>query len=308
MKERLALDIDLWRNKSSKQIARELTSAFVEQGEASLEKQITFTLISPDEFRSLGLRWDTKIDWAENAACFKIRHWMDEQSDDFLLWISPPSGDYYLGCSFDIYQWATLANGEKKLGIWSITERYSPEDCVAIANQIQSVILGQEESFKDPELLRCSVTRFCPQNGQTWVDFLKRFFGSSEIWQAIENGEAKRLNTEIQEKSEEVIDDTMYERILQVRARKEQIWLGAQIERMMEIRTGRSFRPMGLCGSSNQMFLRQTEGIQTMISQKIITKVEIKNGQRVYECPICGADVKAGEKCPVSGCDWRAPQ
>lgn len=288
MRERLALDISHWQQKSREQIARELASANIEQGMASLGKRVTYTALPIEEFFSLPLPWERAIDWQENAAYFKIRRWINQGGDGFLLWISPAEAGCYSESRFTVY-----CLSQDQLEIWGICEdNFSQADCLAVAKK-----LGYQDGH-DPRILRCTPIRFKPAKNQSWFDFLRPYFGTEEIWQEIASGRVKAVSADFEKKAAVVVEKTMA-KIHGARSFEEKILVGATIEKLMETATGQRFQMMGSCGLSNQAALSQ------LLNQSP-AKVEFKAGQKIYICPVCRVPVKAGEKCP--NCQWRAPQ
>jgi hypothetical protein len=288
MNERLALDIRLWRDKSEEAIANDLASAADEQRQGSLTERVNVFTLTVDDFAKLqtGLSWKTESDRQENEAYFKILDWSQRNVSGFMLWISPSSAEYSES-RFTVYQLSSTKEG-KTLHGWAICGEETEEECLKVAEQIRS---------KPSDELRSNPFPFNPGNLR-WTSFLSEFFGSPEIWQAIDSGSVEREKERIKAVAQKIAKEKIGI-IRQSRTLKEAVVVGAMIEKAMEKRAGIVFQDKGSCGLSNSAVLEKiNKPVQAYVQSN---KRESKKGQYVKKCPFCHRKINSviypGYKC-----------
>jgi hypothetical protein len=292
-------------------VVEDIASWFTENNAGGLEKRINprvliflnGELVDPKESLKPigeGLRQVTRIDILENQGYKDICQWIEQTEWGYGIWISPP-GDDYKESRFVVYH-VEQKGDQKVVFLWGICGYQTGEECVAVANELQESNPDgyKQKIFKNPDELRTKVITFDPPGNTPWTYYLSNFsIAPLEVWQAIDNGDAEELKQEALRQAELVYEE------------KRAALVGAQTGRetevvvmSMEMEMQRRMGVRVLPGPCDALF---HDGIFSQVFKKA-TKAEIKNGQRVYECPICGVDVKAGKKCPIPGCNWRAPQ
>lgn len=296
--ENPALNVVGFAGRPAEAVIEDLASWAVENNVGKLHERINprviffrnGQLVDPKEnLKPLnqGLRVETRLDKLENRGYQDICSWLKKTNFGYGLWISPPS-KVYSETRFVVYQVETQ-NGEKVVSLWGLCGYQTGEQCLKIANSLQT-----ERIFYHPDKLRAKVIPFQPLGNSPWTYYLNLFgIAPLEVWQAIENGDAQKAKETALAGAAVV-----YRRAEQDFGKARNFEQKAQIvynaENEMRQRLGRDIRP-GPCVSTQSIF------------NTVFNKTEKKEGEKTYTCPYCGAKVGAGQKCPVQGCDWRAP-
>jgi len=278
-------------------VIENIASWAVENGEDGLETRINpcvllfkdGELVDPkDNFKPLsqGLRVETRTDKLENQGYRDICRWLKRTDFGYGVWISP-SSEEYPESRFVVYR-VKCQGSQKIVYLWGLCGYQTGKQCLAIANQLQETRI-----FRHPDGLRTKVIPFEPPGNTPWTYYLSHFFiAPLEVWRAIENGDAQ--------KAKEI---ALAHAAAAYRGKRQQFDNAvsmaekAQVVFDLEAEMRRRLGPIqsGPCDSLQSAFTA------------IFNRAEIKEGEGFYTCPYCGVPVKPGQKCPVDGCDWRAP-
>lgn len=280
----------------------DLASSLVEQGNRPMEERINYHELYFDKKGLIrdkkthqallqGLRKQTRLDKLEIKGAQAMCHWAQNQTKEaFCLWISPPSDESedhesYVESRFVIWHLNTIGDGVE-IAARGICGNHSQEECLDIANQIQTEII-----FSHPDELRVSPLPFMPPKDIAWTKYLKEIIGMEQVWENIEKGEDKLMRQKADKISEQVVKE-FFPKISKARSNFEQ----KQIQYQMELRAAELGMPTQCYG-----------GCEITFRENIKSPFQVFfNGtkEKTMPCPNpdCGAMIVVGsEKCEACG-------
>jgi len=293
------LNVVGFEQRPAEAVVEDIASWAVENGEGPLEQRINprvmffenGELVDPkDNFKPLGqgLRVETPTDRLENQGYRDVCRWLKATNFGYGLWISPPNGEYPES-RFVVYQ-VELQDNQKIVCLWGLCGFQTGKQCLAIANQLQ-----KDRTFCLPDELRTKVIAFEPPGNTPWTYYLNLFaVAPLEVWQAIESGDAQKAKQKALDQAERAYRERK-QQFDRAASWEEKARVVFDIEASMQLRLERRIQA-GPCVSLQNIFTT------------VFNKTETREGGKVYICPVCGARVKPGQKCPVQGCNWRAPR
>ncbi len=126
---------------------------------------------------------DTPVQKAEHSALVTIEAWARENTNGYVLWVSPPhlASGYELA-KFTVSVLSVDGVNAKRLENTAVLNDLSAKECLKIANKISSV------AYINPELLRSNPIFLEPPQGMSIIDFLRQYIPPASAWEQIKTG------------------------------------------------------------------------------------------------------------------------
>lgn len=301
MKERIALDLGNWKNKSDPQKESDFAAYLIENKVAPLDERITYYELRVDhqghliseEFGRVSelIQVNSELDNKELQATLNLEIWASRKDSQkgLSLWISPPS------CVYTDSRFVIFEKNDDRIRCRAVCGKETKEECINIANKLSDKI------YLDTEVLRSEIIEIKDEGIiNNWIDSLEQVFGKSQVWDRIREGkdiEEKQITTKI---ASEIVNK--YSRELRmVNNYYRQILLGAIIEHEAKS-YGYQINPSGSCGISNITALG-------MGSDQSFTPFDsfFKGNwstEKYFSCPRCQGKIPSGfgiTVCPHCG-------
>lgn len=292
-KENVYFDIGAYTTNSSNELKEnfrdDLTALTLENAEAPLEERITPYEISfnKEGDPNFKIRWETKTDYRENEALFKVRD-LIKAGSSHLLWISPPSEEIgYKESRMVIFINKGEDKGVLNIECRGICSEFGEEECLSIAKN-----LGKD--FNNGEVLRSNPLEFQVEGGKDWISALEKIIEMPKVWQAIRKGE-DLINKKEKEKVVEEVVESFMPRVRSQMSDYKKLLLGSQIEKYL-VERGVNLQTRGSCGISNSEALKLQGSFNVVFQNSLIPGVKPEGYN--YFCATCGCWCK-DKICPL---------
>lgn len=272
--ERIAIDLNNWKDKTSEEIRQDLASFPIESANLPIEKRVSVVAIKLSSFEKLVnpsskspediatkkiYGWAEKIKpaieiWTdsptpnESEILSGMKSFIDFNPGEIMVWLSPAEKGIYEESRIGIYQVISV-NKEKYLFFRSLCGTQDTEQCKGIVTRL---LPYSDKEAGIPEFIDPAITRATPIAveipGESLIDFLgSKIPDMPLIWEAILKGEDLKMKIKTISVVSELITEESTNQIKETNCFYRQIELGAFLEKELQRKLNISLKS-GSCG------------------------------------------------------------